>query len=356
MPTNRRGLLVCSRIAQACSWAAPNVEVIIRDNSGDAEKRALLPHFRRDNCNIIIAEPCHALTNVSELIKLAKGEFIFLLADDDFCFDRAIPEAAKLIERFGNDSAVVGITGSYVVEKSDGSPVLSYRSVEADDAAARVAGFLSYVGPNVLHYAPIRRDVTQRVFAFMNALPSFFSFHDLIVCLLYLLNGKFVRLNRLLYSYEIGIWEDPIAAQKRDLDFYLQAGFDPAINVLHWFLCAFEGAVLVRNASVFPDLSLTQRQAVADIWFSHMYVRFKIGGRPAFDSRFASEAEKLRAKLLALTGRLSFQDLLGDIAGFMSLTSKDKAQSYFDFWDAVINKRELPPRHVEELVAMQAAG
>src|ERR1041384_4361563 len=90
MGTNRADLLACSRIAQACSWAGPNIEVIIRDNSGDVKKRALLPHFRRDNCNIIIAEPCDALTNVSEIIKLAKGEFIFLVADDDFCFDHAI--------------------------------------------------------------------------------------------------------------------------------------------------------------------------------------------------------------------------------------------------------------------------
>ena len=69
--TNRRGLLVCSRIAQACSWAGPNIEVLIRDNSGDAQKRALLPQFQRDNCNIILAEPCDALTNFNELLKRA---------------------------------------------------------------------------------------------------------------------------------------------------------------------------------------------------------------------------------------------------------------------------------------------
>jgi len=31
--SNRTGLLACSRIAQACSWAGPNLEVIVRDNS-----------------------------------------------------------------------------------------------------------------------------------------------------------------------------------------------------------------------------------------------------------------------------------------------------------------------------------
>ena len=353
--TNRTGLLACSRIAQACSWASPDIEVIVRDNSGNAQKREFLTLCRRDHCNVIFAEPSDALTNFSETLRLAKGDFVFVLADDDFCFDRAIPDLANLIERFGNDPSVCGVTGSYVVEKSDGSSVLSYQNIEADDATARVVGFLSYVGPNVLHYAPIRREVAQRVFAFMNALPCFFSFHDLVFCMLYLLNGKFVRLNRLIYAYEIGVWENPITAQNRDLEYYRNAGFDLSINMLHWFLCGFEGAVLIRNANVFPDLPLQQRQIIADTWFSHMYVRFKFGGRPTFDSKFAAEAETVRGKLLTLAGSLSFQDLLIEIASFMALSSTDKARSYFDFWDAVINKRALPPRRADTPAVLQKA-
>ena len=79
--------------------------------------------------------------------------------------------------------------------------------------------------------------------------------------MLYLLNGKFVRLNRLLYLYDVGVWEAADTAQKRDVDFYEDAGLDPAINKLHWFLCGFEGAVLVRNSNIFPDYPLAQRQA-----------------------------------------------------------------------------------------------
>ncbi len=89
----------------------------------------------------------------------------------------------------------------------------------------------------------------------MNALPFYLSFHDQIICLLYLLNGKFVRLNRLLYLYDVGVWEAGNSAQKRDVDFYEGAGLDPAINKLHWFLCGFEGAVLVRNARYISRLS-----------------------------------------------------------------------------------------------------
>ena len=342
--SNRTGLLACSRIAQACSWAGPNLEVIVRDNSGDAEKRALLPHFRRDNCNIIIADPCDGLTNLSEGLRLVKGDFVFLLADDDFCFDHAIASLPGVLGQCRNDPSVVGVTGAYVIEGSQGSSIVSYQNAESDDVAARVSGYLSYSGPNILHYAPIRREIVQSVFAFMNTLPFFFSFHDQIVCLLYLLKGKFVRLNRLLYLYDVGVWEAGNSAQKRDVDFYKDAGLDPVINKLHWFLCGFEGAVLVRNSNAFPDYSLAQRQAIADRWFSEMFMRFKGHARLTFESRFTAEADKLCAKLQTSTGQLSFQGMLTEICGLIAVFSKDNAQRYHDFWDAVLNRRKPIPR------------
>jgi hypothetical protein len=345
MPTNRKGLLACSRIAQACSWAAPNVEVIIRDNSGDAQKRVLLSLFQSDHSNIVIADPCDSVTNFVEALELAKGEFVFTLADDDICFDRAVASLSVAIEQIGKDASVVGLTGSYVVETSQGSSIINYQNIDSDDAVRRVAGYLSFWGANVLYYAPIRRKMLQRVFSFMRSMPGLFSFHDQIICLLYLLNGKFVKLDRLMYLYDVGAWEE--SAQKIDVKSYVEAGLDPAINALHWFLCGFEGAVLVRNADLFPDYSLAHRQTIADYWFSTMFLRFKSGARLTFDSRFASDAERLRAKLLLSAGRLSFQDLLKEISDFMMLFSADKAQSYYEFWDAVINKRKPPFRNVD---------
>lgn len=338
--TNRSGLLACSRIAQACSWASPDIEIIVRDNSGNAEKREFLDHCRRDNCNIVIAEPCDILTNFSETLRLAKGDFVFVLADDDYCFDHAIPAVVSLLQRVGNDPSVAGVTGAYVVETTKGSSILTYPNVESDDVTARITGFLSYSGPNILLYAPIRRDAVARVFEYVNAMPALFSFHDQVICLLYLLIGKFVRLNRLLYQYDIGPWENSASAQKRDVDFYKDVGFDPAVNLLHWFICGFEGAVLARNATVFPNYPLAQRQAIADLWFSTMFGRFKNHTRIKYESRFTGEAEKLRDKLLLSTGRLSFPDLLKELCGFIALFAPEKAQRYFEFWDAVINRRD----------------
>lgn len=345
--TNRIGLLACSRIAQACSWAAPNIEVIVRDNSGDAEKRDLLARFRRDHCNIILAEPCDGLTNFVEALRLATGDFVYLLADDDYGFDHAVAALPALIEQYGKDPSVAGVTGGYVVESSQGSAIVTYPNVESEDVVARVAGYLSYSGANILQYAPVRQDAIRRTMAALNGLPFYFSFHDQIMCLLYLLNGRFVRMKRLLYLYDLGPWEQRDSAQQRDLQFYREAGMDPAINTLHWFLCGFEGAVLARHSDAFPDYPLAQRQAVADRWFSSMFMRFKGHQRLTFDSRFAGEAQKICAKLLASTGQLQFQDMLTEICGLIALFSEDGAQRYFHHWDAAINRPKPAPRSVE---------
>ena len=89
-----------------------------------------------------------------------------------------------------------------------------------------------------------------------------------------------------------GVWEEAETAQKRDVDFYKEAGLDPAINKLHWFLCGFEGAVLARNSDMFPDYPLAQRQVIADRWFSAMFVRFKGHPRLTFESPLHGRSRK----------------------------------------------------------------
>lgn len=338
IPTHRDDLLAYARLAQACSWAGPKLEVIIRDNSGSASKRELLRHFARDHCKIVFAENRGPVENYSETLKLATGEFVYFVADDDLGFERAMTALPGVIENIAADRTIVGMTGGYVIEYSQRSAVVGYQNVDADDVAARVAGFLGYDLQNVLIYSPIRRAVVQRVFDFMNSMPFALSFQDQIICLLYLLNGKFVNIKRLMYLYDAGAWETPALAQQRDLAFYTAATLDPALNKFHWFLCGFEGAVLIRNANIFPDYSAAQRQAMADRWFSTMFVRFKASTREAFGSRYSGEANCLYDKLKTSAGQLSFQDILGDLCGFMALSSKENAQKYFNFWGSILSK------------------
>jgi hypothetical protein len=344
LPTNRHGLLACSRIAQACSWAGSDIEVIVRDNSGDARKRELLANFERDDCRIIAAEPCGPRENYTEILRQANGDFVFCLGDDDLFFDHAIGDLPGAIAQIGADRSFVGITGTYAIETSKGTSLANYQNIDSDDASMRVAGFLGYPGPNVLAYSVVRRDLVNRVLDFMNAMPFNFSFHDQIICMLYLLNGKFFRLQRLMYLYDLGDWETADSAQKRDLDFYNAGGLDPAINKLHWILLGFEGASLIMNADSLTTLAGTQRQPIADLWFSTMFALFRRANRSAFGSPLTEDSERWCEKLRGSTGQLSFQNILAEISGFFALSSASGGQDYFNFWDAVINKRPLPAR------------
>lgn len=343
VPTNRTGPLACSRIVQACSWAGPNIEVIVRDNSGDAEKREWLSHLHRDHCKIIAADPCEPLEQVSALLDLAKGDFLYLVADDDFCFDRAMAALPGMIAQHGGDPSFVGVTGTYAIDTSKGSRIVGYQDVDSSDVAARVTGYLNFSGPNVLFYAVLRQDVLRRTSAFMRAMPFFFSFHDQIYCLLYLLSGRLVRIERLFYLYDLGIWEDDELGQKRDLDFYNAAKMDPAISKLQWFMCALEGAALTMNSQMFPDYTLAQREAVGSRWLATMLRRFKDHKRTAFDSRFADKADLLCAALQASIGKMSLTDMVIEVSSFIALFSNRQAKMYFDFWNAILlNSAPMP--------------
>jgi hypothetical protein len=71
-----------------------------------------------------------------------------------------------------------------------------------------------------------------------------------------------------------------------------------------------------------------------------MYARFKSHERLTFGSPFTDQVEMLCAKLRARNGAPSFDAMLADITGVISIFSKSGAKRYFEYWDAVINKRE----------------
>lgn len=333
--------MALSRIAQACSYAGPKIQVIVRDNSGNAVKRQQMAQFQSDYCRLIATDPCSPFENFAELVRLAEGDFVFILADDDIFFDRMIAGLPTLIDQFGREPHVIGMTGAYVMEGEQASVVTNYPQLDADDVVTRLKGYLGVRGANVLYYSPHRRTVVQSIFDFMRSMPTFFSFHDQITCMLYLLNGKYVPVPRIMYGYDIGAWATAEGGQKVDTAFYKKAGLDSAMNKLHWFLCGFEGAMLIRNSNLFPDHPAVQRQVMADQWFSVMFMRFLEGGRMTFESAHTAQADILCQKLHTSRGQISFERMLADIVGLMALSSPDLAERYFRFWSTQLNRRQL---------------
>ena len=114
-----------SRVPPGPDWKSKSSFAIILATRRSAQ---LIRQFSSDYCNIVVVDPCEPLENTSEILRLAKGEFIFVVGDDDQCFDRAIEAMPGVLEQFGKDRSVVGVTGLYALETSKGSAIFTIRT------------------------------------------------------------------------------------------------------------------------------------------------------------------------------------------------------------------------------------
>jgi hypothetical protein len=199
----------------------------------------------------------------------------------------------------------------------------------------RATGYLNHPSP-LLFYSAQRRELLERIFFFMKLMPFHTSYYDRFYCLLYVLNGKFINLQRLFLVYDAGNWETNEPGQAEDVKFYKAAGLDPAIHKLHWFMCAFEGAILAMKSDLFTDIPIAQREVIAERWFAQKYSYFRNQKRLSFGSPLDDEADKLCDKLRSINGSISIEDALSTVSNFIALSSKTNAQKYFDCWNAVI--------------------
>jgi glycosyltransferase involved in cell wall biosynthesis len=332
MPSHRDDRTAISRIAQACSWAGPEVEIIVRDNSQKPGKRKLIEPFQADNFRVVFAEECPAYDNAMQALTLARGDFVFYVADDDTSLDRGIAAMAAAAETFADDPSVVGITGAYVVEEQRGSIFIKYPDVDSPDVVTRSFGYIGVQGPNLLFYSAFRRTMIQDCWRFLTESPFAFPFHDQILSLLHLLAGRFVDIGRLMVAYDNMNWESAAKAAESETGYYAAAGMDPAFGRLSWLLCAFEGAWLTLYSRYGAGCSLEQRQAIATRWFQVMFARFAGDNRGNFGSSLGPQADLLCQKWRGLYPNFDLQVLLTDITDFIALHSPEKAQLYRDFW------------------------
>jgi hypothetical protein len=285
----------------------------------------------------VVVPPAEAYGGWCDALAEARGDFVLLMGDDDICFDRAMTMLPGVIESVAADAAVAGIAAPTLIETAQGAEAFAYPNIDAGDPLVRLSGYLSAERPNVLLFSPVRRAAMTWALELLNERPLAFPFDDRISSLLYLLAGKFARMTRLMHVYDASRAE---AARSDDAEFYRRARLDPALNRLHWFLCGFEGATLLRHAALPLAYPPQQRQAMADLWFSAMFERFKGERREAYGSPLAGEADKLCARWREAAGRLSFGDMLADICQFLALSSQESALKYYAYWSAMLGLRQ----------------
>ncbi|HLK24038.1 MAG TPA: hypothetical protein VKT30_05215, partial [Caulobacteraceae bacterium] len=325
IPSNRTSLSAYGRIMSAGAWASDTIETVVRDNSCSAEKRNVLGLAEHPNFRVIFSELCDATTNFFEALGEARGDFVLFLGDDDAAFDRGIAGVADVAASQAGDPSIAGITGPYLFEDFDASRICGYENVDSANIQSRIAGFLSFDGPNLIFNSAVRRELVQRVWDYAMRHPFRFPFHDQLCSLLYLLSGRFVSVGRLVYVYQNTNWEVRSGAHPADLRWYATAEMDPAIRWLQWIICGFEGAGFIMHSPFGAQHSAEERQALANMWFATMFGRFVREPIVPTSSALHPAAAALADRWRSGSTNFSLDALLEEISGFIAMFSPEKA-------------------------------
>jgi hypothetical protein len=331
MPSHRIGLSACSRILEACSWASDDIEVIVRDNSGDTEKRSFLSQINADNCRIISVDEDGIYENMIALMEAARGDFIFFSADDDLCGRQSIDAVLAAIKQNGDDQSVVGVTGHYLFETTGGSQLMGYTQVDSAAATDRINGYFA-LGLNLIYYSAVRRTTWLELCRWVGSLPMRFSYLDLIMVVMTLLSGRYVDIHRMIYIYDFTGWEGGLKFDK-DYALYEAAGIDRSALWLHGLFCAFEGTKVILSDLFAKDLTVNERMTAATLWYQRV-----LGSSAPLEPQTVLDeyAAQLRTKWLQ-TRKVDLGSLLADLSDFLDLATKDraKAQRYREYWSAI---------------------
>jgi hypothetical protein len=332
MPTHNVGPRIRLNILNVCSLASDNLEVVIRDNSGDASKREFLQGMEGPNCRIIIVDECPGPVNTRAAITAATGEFVFFAADDDHVNSFGIPTLQAEIQKIVADPAIVGTSGIIVVDDGKCTTFQAFNRQFMPEPIDRLQGLLYTQWPSVFQYAPVRRNALMNVWKFASRLPVFVCYHDLLMNCLCLLHGRITYNERFIYQYFNTNWSNPELLLKSETASFVHAGIDASAVRLQWLIAAFEGAQAFLCKYTYADVPSAQRELLAQFWLQHWLARFtQSAWRQGEGGKF--DAQALALALKWLVGRSSnLNDLLTDIAGFYALSSTEIAQRYFEFW------------------------
>ena len=227
IPSIDPDLASCSRILQACSFAGPRVEVVVRDQSGSAAKADFLRKIKQDNFNFTAVPPGGARGDWTEALADAQGDFVLVVADDDVLFDRAMTMLPGVVESVVADASVIGIAAPSLIETSLGAEAFAYPNIDADDPLGRLSGYLSGDRSNVLLFSPVRRTTIVWALGILRERPLAFPFDDHLSSMLYLVAGKFARMTRLMHVHDTGRAD---AMRSAEAAFYERSHLDSAIN------------------------------------------------------------------------------------------------------------------------------
>jgi glycosyltransferase involved in cell wall biosynthesis len=335
IPTNRSSYSAVARILECASLDPAKFELIVRDNSENQQKRDLLARIDSPTLRLFTVANRGAFENPVEALRLATGEYVFFLADDDWWSARGMEALHALATEVGGDESVACLTGAYFIESAQQAGLFRYVNLDSADPAARLAGYFAAPAPNVLYYSAVRRSLATFCFAFLEQLPYKFSYHDQLIAMLYLALGRTLQVRQVTYFYDLGEWETWEKSLSKDRSMYAGAGLPIEIDRLHWLLCGMEGGFLL-NSQLLAEKGKYDRQQLSDLWFANMFARFKHHHRETgYKATLVNEATlKLKSKWISQP-EVNLSELLLDVCDVIEKADAEGAQRYFRFWSGL---------------------
>jgi glycosyltransferase involved in cell wall biosynthesis len=335
IPTNRISYSAIARVFEAVALDPDKFEVIVRDNSENEEKRAILETITSPICRVSMVPNRGPYENLTAAFREASGDFVFFLADDDWISARGLNQLHSLALQSAADRSVVCLTGAYLIDTSSGTGFLQYKGLDSYEPTKRLASYLEANATNVLYYSAVKRELATFCFTFMASLPYKFSYIDQLVSIFYLALGRVLQVDRVVYQYDLGDWETAEGSLSKDKASYVAAGLPAEFDRLHWLFCALEGAFLL-NSQVLAQKVNYDRTPLAEMWFDTLFNRFKLHDRGSAysDGAINSSAIKLRNKCLS-SPRVDKNELLLDICDVLEISDKAGAERYFGFWSTL---------------------
>lgn len=332
LPTHRISCSALARVFELASADPERFEVVVRDNSENLQKQELLHRIASPALRLFTVRNQGPFENPREALRCATGQFVLLLADDDWISMHGLEQVYRLARASESDASVANVTGTYLIDSSQDASMVRYFGLDSPDPAVRLRSFLQASGLNLLYYSAVRRTIAEWGFEFLEQLPYRFSFHDQLVSLWYLALGRTLLVDRLVYYYDLSEWETAERAFAKDRAMYVSAGLPVEIDRLHWLLCALEGALLL-NSNRLGEKAHYHRKAMVDIWFRWMFKRFREYSRgTGFRENAVNAAvSRLRNGWLEQS-QFDLKALLLSVCEVFDLADPQGAMRYFDFW------------------------
>lgn len=327
-PTHRTDFSAYARVCEILSLDSSKFDVIIRDNSECPVKKQFFQSLGGSNHKLLNVPNKGATENFAEAAKLATGEYIYFIGDDDWFFKSGFCLLHELASSNKNFNC---LAGGFLVSSSRGIGSMSYSGLDSQDPIKRIKGYLG-VGPNLLYYSAYKKNVFSLSWGLLERLPYAFCHADLLFVIPSLVFGNILSINHLCYQWAFGEWEGADKAMSKRASICVAAGLPKEFSALDKLLTAIEGALLI-NSKLLGNYARYDRTEMAKLWLQNFFAQYQVCPFQDYfpESEEKNRVRKFRQRLFGI-GDITLLGLLDEISNLFREVDPAGADKYHKFW------------------------